>query len=94
MVGEVGEAGMSEHKIESLPKWAQRHIAELKERVRLAEATIPWTEPGMQWFTLLKDHKQAEGLFLCDKNGTFRIATVGPGDRVFVGRAKREESKE
>lgn len=60
----------------------------LEDRVRTAEATIPWTEPGMEWFTILKD-SEPETLFLCDGGGTHAIATIGKGDRVFVGRASK-----
>lgn len=76
-------------RIKRLPKWAQQHIEILEERVRRAEATIPWTEPGMEWFTLLKDSDE-EILFLCDKSGTHQIAHVGKGDRIFIGRARRD----
>ena len=74
-------------RIVRLPKWAQRYIRELQERVERAEATIPWTEPGMEWFTLLKD-SGPETLFLCRRDGTHPIAMIDKGDRVFVGRAK------
>lgn len=74
-----------------LPNWARRHIAHLEFRVETAEATIPWTEPGMQWFTLLKDAPHTK-LFTCSSDGTHCIATIGAGDRVFVGRAKRKDT--
>ena len=74
-------------RISKLPRWARSYIHDLKLRTEAAELTIPWTEPGMEWFTLLKD-SEPEKLFLCDRNGTHCIATIGKGDRVFVGRAK------
>ena len=77
------------NRIERLPKWAQQHIRELESRVHRVEATLPWTEPGMQWFTLLKD-SEPQTLFLCDRDGTHPVASIGRGDRVFVGRAARE----
>lgn len=79
----------SPDQLSRLPKWAQRHIRALEERVERAEATIPWTEPGMEWFTLLKD-SGPETIFLCSREGTRPIATIGAEDRVFVGRAKKE----
>src|SRR5690606_9886529 len=84
-----GQGGrlMSAERITKLPKWAQRYIRELEERAARAEATTPWTEPGMEWFTLLKD-SEPETIFLCSRDGTFPIAKIGRGDRVFVGRAK------
>lgn len=78
----------SSERIRKLPHWAQAHILHLEERIRRAEATIPWTEPGMEWFTLLKD-SEPETLFLCSRNGTTAIATIGKEDRVFVGRGKK-----
>lgn len=75
-------------KINKLPKWAQRYISELENRVSSAEKTIPWTEPGMEWFTLLKDSEEMT-IFTCTKEGTHPIASIGKEDRVFVGRAKR-----
>ena len=76
-------------RIEKLPKWAQQYIHELEERCFRAEATIPWAESGMEWFTLLKD-SEPETLFLCDRDGTHTIATIGKKDRVFIGRAQGE----
>lgn len=83
---------MRDQLIDRLPKWAQRHIAALEERVQRAECTIPWTEEGMEWFTLLKD-SEPETIFLCDKNGTHPIAMIGKGDRVFVGRARKPNNQ-
>lgn len=83
---------ISTNQWKRLPLWARRHIEKLEDRVRTAEATIPWTEPGMEWFTLLKDSEE-EKIFLCDRNGTHCIATIGKGDRVFVGRANTRQDK-
>lgn len=82
---------MTDIQLSRLPKWAARHILELEGRVRRAEATIPWTKPGMEWFTLLKD-SEPETIFLCDKNGTRVIAYIGKNDIVFVGRAKKDDA--
>ena len=79
-------------RISKLPKWAQSYISELKRRVDCAEATIPWTEPGMEWFTLLKD-EGPKTIFVCDTNGTHPIAAIGRYDRVFVGRGAAMNSK-
>ena len=74
-------------RIERLPKWAQQHIRNLEDRVARSEAVMPWTEPGMEWFTLLKDSEPTT-IFLCDRDGTHPIAAIGRGDRVFVGRGR------
>lgn len=80
-------------RINKLPRWVQAHIEILEERVRHAEATIPWTEPGMEWLTLLKDSEPTT-LFLCSDAGTQPLCHVGKGDRVFVGRARKDQDGE
>jgi hypothetical protein len=78
--------------ITRLPKWAQQRIAELEKRVKRAEATIPWTEPGMEWFTLFhpatSPKLRPRHLFTCGQNGTTLVCTLGPNDWVFVGRGE------
>ena len=84
------------NRLVRLPKWAQRHIAELEDRVRRAEQTIPWTEPGMEWFTLFRPDPQNRKamerktfmLFTCSEGGTHPVCDIGPRDFVFVGRGK------
>ena len=71
-----------------LPRYARRHIEELERRVDTAEATIPWTEPGMEWFTLFAQKHERVTLFTCDSSGTRPILALGENDRLFVGRAK------
>lgn len=83
---------MGEHDISKLPKWAQAHIRGLEERVSRAEKTIPWTEPGMEWFTLfapIDGYKRApQRLFICTDHGTRCVCTLGENDSIFVGRGK------
>lgn len=83
-------------RLKTLPLWAQQHIARLEARVESVEKTLPWTEPGMQWFTLfhpatVPNTKPAEHgfrLFTCSDTGTHCVCTIGPTDFVFVGRGK------
>lgn len=81
------------HNTSKLPKWAQQHIQDLEERVTRAEATIPWTKPGMEWFTLFHPDtstpRESFMLFTCSKAGTRPLCTIGPQDTVFIGRGKR-----
>jgi hypothetical protein len=80
--------------LSKLPKWAQQHIKELEGRIELVEKTLPWTERGMEWFTLFhprfgpKD-RAPERLFTCSSGGTNTVCTLGPNDCVFVGRGKQ-----
>lgn len=85
----------SEVRIERLPKWAQQYITGLGERVRRAEATIPWTEPGMEWFTILHPNTRAaedkgkhRKLFFLGEDYAHAVCVVGPMDCVFVGRGR------
>jgi hypothetical protein len=78
-----------------IPKWAQKRIEELEARVRTAEQTLPWTQNGMEWFTLLHPDTRAADdagkhrtLFLLDKDCAHPVCTIGPMDCVFVGRGK------
>ena len=63
-------------------------------RVKRAEATIPWTSPGMEWFTLFwpgpePKARAPQKLFTCGDGGTHCVCTLGPEDYVFVGRGKK-----
>ena len=80
--------------VDRLPKWAQRRIEELEERVKRAEATIPWTAPGMEWFTLFwpgpePKARAPQKLFTCGDGGTHCVCSLGPQDWIFVGRGKK-----
>jgi hypothetical protein len=80
-------------RISKLPKWAQRYIQSLEDRIAYAEKTIPWTEPGMQWFTLFRPGPQIKDrapmkLFTCSSDGTHCVCTLGPQDWIFIGRGK------
>lgn len=79
---------LTNDRIEKLPKWARQYIRTLEDRVKTAELTIPWTQPGMEWFTLLRD-SEPEKLFLLSKDGAHCIACIGRNDIVFVGRGKK-----
>lgn len=89
-----GEPPVRVQPVVRLPKWAQRHIAELEDRVRRAEATIPWTKTGMEWFTIFHPDHRPKGetehrkLFTLSESGAHCICSVGPLDCVFVGRGK------
>jgi hypothetical protein len=81
----------SRERISSLPKWAVAYIRELEERTQRAEATIPWTEPGMEWFTLFAAPfaTPPKALFTCSESGTHQVCSLDAKDRVFIGRAKK-----
>lgn len=86
-----------EDRIKTLPVWAQNHIHQLNDRVKRAEATIPWTEPGMEWFTIMpKNHRQRGDdrhvkLFILNEDQAHCICSIGPLDTVFIGRGKVKE---
>ena len=81
-------------KISKLPQWAQRYIQTLEDRVASAEKIMPWTEPGMEWFTLFwpgaqKKDRAPVKLFTCSSEGTQCVCTLGPQDWLFVGIGKQ-----
>ena len=83
-----------DEKLHKLPLWAQRYIQTLEDRVASAEKTIPWAEPGMEWFTMMKPGNQNYDrapikLFTCSSEGTKCVCTLGPQDWLFVGRGKQ-----
>lgn len=84
--------------IKSLPKWAQKKIAELERKVEAAERTIPWTKPGMEWFTLFHPDHRRKGdetprkLFTLSEDGAHCVCSLGPNDCVFVGRERGKET--
>lgn len=91
----------TEKQLASLPKWAQRHIEYLKmeaadearKRARI-EQMIPWTEPGMDWFTLfVPPHRQDKEvkIFTCSDGGTNHLCTLGRRDFLFIGRSKERD---
>jgi len=81
----------TKHDIKKLPKWAQRHISELEDRVKHAEATIPWTEPGMEWFTIGVGVRRPIRLFTLHETGSHCICVIGKNDRLFIGRGKKNQ---
>lgn len=81
------------HCITDLPKWAQMHIAKLNDRIDQVERTLPWTKPGMGWFTILhpdsralEDRGKSRRLFMLGEDNANCICSIGPSDFVFVGR--------
>lgn len=83
-----------EDRIKTLPLWAQRYVTLLENRVKRAEATIKWTEPGMEWFTIIHPTTRKKGddryvkLFVLNEDHPHCVCSIGPLDTVFVGRGK------
>ncbi len=91
---------MKTHDTKTLPKWVQKHIEELEKRVLRAERTLPWTKPGMEWFTILHpnmrsaaDQDRHRKLFLLGEDYAQPVCSVGPQDCVIVGRGRHPLSK-
>lgn len=89
---------MKTHDTQTLPKWAQKHIEELETRVKRAEQTIPWTKPGMEWFTILHpdtrvtdDKGKHRKLFFLGEDYAHAVCVIGPMDCVFVGRGRSND---
>ena len=88
------------HDIAKLPLWARVHIATLEQRIERVEQTLPWHEPGMEWFTIIHPRFRQAGdmthrkLFTCDEGGTHCVCSIGPLDTVFVGLGKADRLRE
>ena len=87
-----------EHDIKKLPKWVQKIINDLEESIRekdneckLIESMLPWTEDGMDWFTIGVNEHVPYRLFILHKDSAHPVCTLGPNDRLFVGRAKDKQ---
>lgn len=92
-------------KISKLPKYAQKYIKELEEKItykdhkiKKLEEFFPWTEPDMHWFTIFhprirmsEDRGKHINLFILLENHAQCVASIGPNDFVFVGRGKNIE---
>ena len=83
----------TEKQLARLPKWAQMHIADLELKIEGAadvvtrlENMMPWTEPGMEWFTLWSHPHPEYTIFTCSEAGTRPLTTIGERDRIFIGR--------
>lgn len=82
---------MKKHDIKTLPKWAQKQFTEMEERIKRAESTLPWTKPGMEWFTIVGNKYQPPEflrLFSLHESGAHCICSIGPKDVLFIGRGK------
>ncbi len=93
----------SEHKIKTLPKWAQYLISELNGKLVANEQRMltvqnmnaVMCEPKRDWFTLPFEHKDDKPirLWLLNYDEPFPVCDLGKGDLLFVGRARKEGRK-
>jgi hypothetical protein len=91
----------SEHNIETLPKWAQyafNQLSELNVGLNIRMQTLQdinaiMCEPKRDWFTLPFSHDDNKPihLWLLDKDQPISVCSLGKGDIIFVGRAKKDE---
>lgn len=86
---------MKEHKIESLPMWAQKRIkdreweiAQLEKRLNDAEKANQICNE-MDWFTLGVHTTESRGLFLIDKDKPHQICSIGEGAILLVGHKRK-----
>ena len=76
------------------PKWVQhefnkkeRQLEELKYKLAQAEKANEITS-DMDWFTLGFHMKEARALFILHKDAASKVATIGEGTIMLVGRPK------
>jgi hypothetical protein len=69
-------------------KTTQRYVKDLEDEVRRLRSVHELLQPGRDWFTI---HTITESLtlFRCEKDGTHAVCSLGIGDVLLVGRAKK-----
>lgn len=85
-----------DHKVESLPKWAQNmikekdwHISELERKLHNTESANQICNE-MDWFTLGFHTKEPRALFIIDKDKPHQICSIGAGVILLVGHKRNE----
>ena len=86
--------GAFSSRLSKLPKWAQfefekkeRQVKELEYKLEQAEKANEITST-MDWFTLGFHMKEARSLFILHKDAASKVATIGEGTIMLVGRPK------
>ncbi len=88
------------HDIKTLPKWAQDKFSDLRFELEKAQKKLStiedmnaiMCEPKRDWFTLpfyFKDYDYVH-LWLLNHDHPISVCSLGKGDLLFVGRAKKE----
>lgn len=88
---------MKDHDETRLPKWAQERMTELRREVNrrdgLQKLHAVLCEPEREWFTIpgppFNSDEKHRNLFVLSRNSADPICDLGPGDLLFVGRAKK-----
>jgi hypothetical protein len=81
-------------RLAKLPKWAQVELLKKEELVKELESKLKKAELAneitqkMDWFTLGFHTKELTGLFVLDKDSIHRVATIGEGTILLVGRPR------
>lgn len=85
---------MKPHHIETLPKWTQKMLqAQDREIARLQalrQAHEILSDPDSNWFTVRNIESEGFVLFRLFRDQAQAICSLGPGDILIVGRAKRD----
>jgi len=89
---------MRDHDETKLPKWAQDRMTELRREVErrdgLQKLHYILCEPEREWFTFpgpsFGSGEEYRKLFLLNRDSAAFVCGLGPGDLLFVGRAKKE----
>lgn len=84
---------MTRPTLTTLPKWAQRLIAEqLAELDSLRSVAAILCDKRRMWFTIpgprMADNEDYRYLWVLDREKPFPICSIGRGDTLIIGRAK------
>lgn len=90
---------MDKQRISKLPKWAQAYfdrlfiyIGDLIREKRTLQNMIRCHDSDMEWYCINNFHDEELKLFKLNSEGAFLQCTLYKGDRLFVGRVKRQSS--
>lgn len=84
--------GSAERREAKLPKWVQGLLQELRREIRelqaLREASAVLHD--REWFTIGNPSERVRHLWYLHEDGAHAACTIGPGDVLLIGRARRD----
>jgi len=86
--------GAVSSRLSKLPKWAQFEFEKKERQVKELEYKLEQSEKAneitstMDWFTLGFHMNEARSLFILHKDAASKVATIGEGTIMLIGRPK------
>lgn len=88
------------HKIEKLPKQAQKHIKDIEFQLQniqhdIAEMrSLNHFHAEHEWFTIPNKEPESFYLYRLSKDQANPICSLNPGDMMFIGRKMKKEASD